>query len=173
MGANLYAGVIEDWKFDLMVARARRMGFRGDDLEDALQNLAMEVIAFRYDPERARGRKESTVLTELFDFRLRDMRRKQQRDTKRDDLVAKEQRRNDTDFAAAERISSKAEISILSETLAPFDQKVLEQLLDGKSISDIAAKLDCRWHTARDSVKRIEEKLRQKGLIPPGYEDNV
>jgi len=166
MCGNMYEGVIEDWKFDLMMRRARRLRFRGDDLEDALQDLVMELIAFRFDPQRAGARKESTVLTELIDHRLLDMRKKRARGIKRDDTAAKERQRDQIDQKAAERVESKAEIAMFASALSPFDQRVLDLLQDGMSVKQISEQLDCRWHTARNAVGRITERLREKGLIP-------
>lgn len=173
MSRNRFEGVIEDWKYEVMLRRARRMGFRGEDLEDALQELALEVMAFVFDPVRAGARKEATVLTELVDCRLLDMRRSRKRALRRDEAAGRERQRDQVNFEAEERISSEAEINIFSRCLLPFDQTVLKYLKEGKTVVDIAKKLDCRWHTVAKAVGRIEEEMRLRGMVPPGYSESV
>ncbi len=58
-----YGGMVEDWKVELIVGRARRMGFREDELGDVQQEVIPDVAAFRYDPSRAEGALEKAALT--------------------------------------------------------------------------------------------------------------
>lgn len=173
MDGNEYAGAFEDWKIEAMRSRARRMGFRGADLEDALQDLAMELLDFKFDAERANGCQESTVLINLIDCRLKDMRRGKKRASDRDEKIAKFNKSHEADMEAPQRIESEAEINLLTRKMPQFDQAVLKYLKDGKTIKWIARKLDCRWHTVKLAVERIRMEMDLHGLIPPGYCDNV
>jgi len=172
MDGNEYEGAIDEWKTNLMRSRALRMGFRGADLQDALQDLAIEVLCFQFDAERGEC-KESTILTELIDCRLKDMRRSKKRAGARDEAVAKINKSRNVDMEASQRIESEAEINLLSAKMSKFDQAVLKYLKDGKTIEWMCQKLDCRWHTVKSAVNRIRIEMELHGLIPPGYCDNV
>ena len=39
-----YEGLVERWKVDLISERARRMGFRPDEIPDVQQQIIMEVL---------------------------------------------------------------------------------------------------------------------------------
>jgi len=173
MDGNEYEGAIDGWKTNLMRSRAMRMGFRGADLEDALQDLAIEVLGFQFNAERAGGCQESTILTGMIDCRLKDIRRSKKRAGARDEAIAKINKLNEVDLEAGQRIESEAEINLLSAKMPKFDQAVLKYLKDGKTIEWMCQKLDCRWHTVKSAVNRIRIEMELHGLIPPGYCDNV
>ncbi|MEZ5950066.1 MAG: hypothetical protein R3C12_12825 [Planctomycetaceae bacterium] len=57
-------------KLNLVKSRARIMGFRRHDLEDAVQEVMLSVLEFQYDPEQPNGGTETTALTTVIDRRL-------------------------------------------------------------------------------------------------------
>ncbi len=75
MFKNNYASVIEKWKVDLIVSRARRLGFRRQDLDDAQQQIVVELLSFEFDPTRSNGATEETAVTALIDHQLLSLRR--------------------------------------------------------------------------------------------------
>ena len=46
MLTNSYEGVLENWKVRLICQRARRMGFRGFELDDVQQQVALALLDF-------------------------------------------------------------------------------------------------------------------------------
>ena len=76
-----YDDLVEPWKVALLVARAVRMGFAGEDLKDALQDIMPIVVAFKFELAKSNGAKESTALTALIDNQLRMILRKRARGT--------------------------------------------------------------------------------------------
>lgn len=64
---NSYDGVLDDWKLKLITRRARRMGFRDFELDDAQQQTVLALLHFRFDPARANGACESTAVTAVID----------------------------------------------------------------------------------------------------------
>ena len=73
MRPNHYEPVLQKWQSDLIIARARRMGFRGHDLLDAQQEVALAVMLFRFDLAKSNGAAETTALTALIDRQLKTM----------------------------------------------------------------------------------------------------
>jgi DNA-binding NarL/FixJ family response regulator len=67
---NDYGDLVETWKVELIVERARRKGVRKDDLEDAQQEVIRSVLRFQYDPAKSNGATEATALTALIDNHL-------------------------------------------------------------------------------------------------------
>ena len=79
MYAIEHAGVVETWKADLILERARRLGFRGPDLDDAFQEVVLAVCDFCYDEGRSNGACEATALTTVIDRRLKSFLRRRYR----------------------------------------------------------------------------------------------
>lgn len=61
---------IEPWKVSLIDERARRRGYRRDELPDVRQDLAPVIAAFRFDPAKSNGACERTVLVSIIDNQL-------------------------------------------------------------------------------------------------------
>jgi len=76
-----YDGLIEQWKVGLVVARAKRMGFRRHEVPDVLQTIVPELLEFEYDPNHANGAHERSALVPIIDNHLRKMIRSGQRYT--------------------------------------------------------------------------------------------
>jgi DNA-directed RNA polymerase specialized sigma24 family protein len=69
-------------KLALVQSRARIMGFRRHDLEDAVQEVMLSVLEFQYDPEQPNGGTETTALTTVIDRKLVSLKRVRRRHTK-------------------------------------------------------------------------------------------
>lgn len=160
---------IDRWKLDLVRARAFRLGFRGADLDDAQQDVLLEVIAFQFQPERANGAREATALVALIDRRLCMAKRRQRRYQQRLDRV---QQWSDTDNSTADtdqtdyedRISCRLDVQDLVATLAPEDQALCRALAGGESVEAIANRLQCSWHTVKRQVDRLRKLLVEMGM---------
>jgi hypothetical protein len=68
-----------DWKSELIRSRARRLGRRGDEVNEAHQRIFLDVAAFNHDSKRSNGASKATALTAVIDNRLRNLRRAEKR----------------------------------------------------------------------------------------------
>jgi hypothetical protein len=68
--ANRHDGIVEAWKIELIASRAKRLGIRRHDLEDAQREIVLDILSFRFDEAKANGACERTALTSLIDRRL-------------------------------------------------------------------------------------------------------
>jgi DNA-binding NarL/FixJ family response regulator len=155
-----YDGVIEKWKVDLICTRARLMGFRAHELPDAMQEAAMEVLAFHYDPDHANGATERTALTTVIDNRLRKMKRAATRYNAHLERMGNEA----TEFSRDEVDPRAMDVASALAALTQREQAVCQGLADGLSKTQIARQLGCGWHTVERIVSRLRGQFRETGL---------
>lgn len=158
---NRYDGLVEPWKAQLLVSRARRMGFRRQELEDAQQEIILAVLTFRFDP--AKSVNESTPLTAMIDNQLKAIRRKARRYAARvttGDALALEATTPPHEPAASLRLDMLAAMA----TLSPKELAVCVGLIHGHSIHQIACRLHRGWHTIDRAVVSIRERFASLGL---------
>ena len=161
--------MIDRWKLDLVRARAVRLGFRGADLDDVQQDILIEVLSFRFQPERANGANERTALVSLIDRRLLMARRQQRRYQQRLDRI--QQWTNPEDAALdveqathEEHTGRRLDIGEMLATLTPEDRVLCSALAAGESIDAIAHRLECSWHTVKRCIERLRKHLIEKGV---------
>jgi DNA-directed RNA polymerase specialized sigma24 family protein len=154
-----YGKEVDPKLIDLIVSRARLLGIRGDDIEDALQQVLLVILRFRFDPAKSNGCKETTVLTTIIDRRLMKIRRTEARyKAKIEKVKGGEKLESDT------RMQLAVEVRSAVTSLSPIEQKVCEALGKGESTSQIAKDLGCSWHTVESIVAKIRERFTKLGL---------
>jgi DNA-binding CsgD family transcriptional regulator len=168
MGANQYRTILERWKNDLVVGRARRMGLRGQELLDAQQELVLHVARFRHEPARSNGACEATALTAVVDRRLKAWRRSGWRYTRRLERARAQcvlHGRNCSDSRSDidERMLA-LDVREAIARLEPQEQIVCQMLGQGESIAAIAARLGCGWHTVRRIIEHIRLRFEELGV---------
>ena len=159
-------------KLNLAKSRARIMGFRRHDLEDAVQELMLSVLEFEYDPNNANRATETTALTTVIDRRLLLMKRSQRRyagllNRAKENMAAEHQGFEDGpcsgDASAEDRITSKEVTSIIS-TMDDDMQQVCRLLMDGQTTHAIAEQLGMGWQRVVRLVAMIRERLEAAGF---------
>ncbi|MHB8973300.1 MAG: helix-turn-helix transcriptional regulator [Pirellulaceae bacterium] len=158
MYCNDYAGAVEKWKVDLIVSRAKRLGFRPEDLEDAQQQIVLTLLSFEFDAERSNGASERTVVTSIIDHQLlallRARRRYENRVTNNDDI-----RGDDPSLArewlAGYQLTMASDVKAAMSRLSPTARQVCALLADGLSFHQVAIRLGIGWHTVHVHVRNI------------------
>ncbi|HPC58768.1 MAG TPA: hypothetical protein PK689_07205 [Kiritimatiellia bacterium] len=155
-----YDGLIEPWKVDLIVRRARLLGMRRHEIPDVLQVMVPDLMEFRYDPANGNGARERTVLTAVIDNRLRKMKRSAGR-------YQGHLRR----FGYTQDKFSRDEVNPLPSDLAdavagltPDEQTVCRGLAAGLSRTAIAEQQGWGWHKVDRLIKGIREQFAALGL---------
>jgi len=155
-----YDGLIEPWKVDLIVRRARLLGMRRHEIPDVLQVMVPDLMEFRYDPANGNGAQERTVLTAVIDNRLRKMKRSAGR-------YQGHLRR----FGYTQDKFSRDEVNPLPSDLAdavagltPDEQTVCRGLAAGLSRTAIAEQQGWGWHKVDRLIKGIREQFAALGL---------
>lgn len=175
MRHNRYDGLLDRWKVRLMARRARRLGFRPDEIDDAMQELVFDVLAFRYDAARSGGASEATALTAVIDNRLRTLRRGWRRYRKH---VAALRARSGVDEARGrwpEPVEDETAVLVMDvrgavALLSAREQRLCRALLAGRTLADVARRRGCDWHVPARvlaHVRRRFEALGLKGWVAP------
>lgn len=151
-----------DWRYDLAKARALQRGFRGSDLDDAVQQAMSEIIQFKFDSTRSNGAQESTAIVEIIDRQLSKIRRgcgRHQKNLNKLKLF-------NTHSPDIGDVDLQIDIRAAIAGLKPRERHVCEELAAGKTITDIAQDQNCGWHTVNRIVIRIREHFESLGLAP-------
>jgi len=155
-----YDGIIEQWKVDLIVSRAEIMCFRDHEIPDVLQEVVLELLNFKYDPDHAAGAKEQTALTYVIDNHLRNFRRADTR------YRAHVERLGETasEFSREEVDERALDVAAALASLTEMEQFICRRLVEGKIKTEIAAELDCSRHALDRVLRRIRKQFREIGL---------
>jgi len=154
-----YEGVLKPHQVEMVVGRAKRMGFRGEDLRDAVQQVAFDASRFQYDPAKANGASQDAVLASLADCRLRHIRRAAARHEAR-----KERLRELPPAYQPAPDTLAIDVQDAVAALPRMEQDVCLALAEGLSQDEVAQRLGCGWHTIERLVGRIREHFRKLGL---------
>ncbi|MGE4157639.1 MAG: hypothetical protein AB7F75_00915 [Planctomycetota bacterium] len=157
-----YDGIVEPWKVELIVTRARRMGFRWDEIPDAQQQMILDVVGFEYDAAKSNGAKESTALQALIDNHLKKFCRSNARYRAHLDRLGS----TVSDGAFSPNLHAILDVRAVVAELPEREQAVCRMLAEGCRKVDIARKLGCCWHTVASIVRRLRRLFEELGLDP-------
>ncbi len=155
-----YDGIIEKWKVDLIIHRAKLYGFKPHEIPDALQEAVLVVLDFEYDPNHANGATERTVLTTVIDNRLRKMKRSATRYRMHLERFGQDA----TEFSPDEIDPRAIDVASAVADLSHREQVVCRGLADGLTRAHIARKLGCSWHTVQRIICRLRRRFKELGL---------
>lgn len=141
-------------------------------MDDAQQEIAIEVMAFRFRPEKSNGASEATAVTAVIDRRLSMIRRRQRRYRQRFEardhpLMASGAEEDPAEPPTVARFDLLADIRAILARLRPEDRELCLRLADGMSIDAIAAQLGCGWHTVRRRIDRLRAEFERQGFDGP------
>ena len=169
MRHNEYDGLLDEWKVCLMVSRARRLGFQSDQIDDALQELALDVLAFRFDSAKSNGASEATALTAVIDNRLHMIRRARRRYQKRLATLRAESGVDEARDRWPEPVEDQTAFLVLDvrEALArlpPRERRLCKALLAGKTLADVARRNNRDWHVQERLLAHVRRRFADLGL---------
>jgi len=155
-----YDGVMEEWKVELAIQRARRKGFRDDELDDVIQDLVLELMGIGYDADHANGASERTMLTSVIDRQLGKMRRTKVRHEALEQQVAL----TGDEFYDNSHVELRMDVETVTGMLDDEQQQICDLLSQGYSKSAIARELGCGWHKVNRLVGEIRRHFEEHGL---------
>lgn len=158
-----YVNVLEPWQIRLAIARLKRFGIPLQAWDDVMQELAILIIDFHYDPEKAGGACERTAVCRRVDNRIRMLARAESRYRRRLNALA-DLRHEDEYEDPPERAMVNVEIRQLIQSFTPRQQEVCRRLIDGENVHQIATALGHSWDTIEREVLRIREALVDGGF---------
>ena len=169
-----YEGAFEAWKARLAISRIKAMGFPRSDWPDLMQELAIPIIKFDYDPNHANGATEQTALYAVINRHLLFLMRGRCRDRQRfqqylrslgiheDGTYVGPEPCIEVDFAL------DLDVEYALPGLSEFDRSVARGLADGMSKAALARKLGCAWNTIHKAMRRIRKHFEGMGIDAEG-----
>ncbi|HPD13882.1 MAG TPA: hypothetical protein PLE19_02985 [Planctomycetota bacterium] len=168
---NDYGQLVEAWKVDLILDRARRKGFRPDELEDVQQDVIQAVMDFRFEPEKSNGATENTALTALIDKQLTFIQRGRARHHKHHERfkelmgVRDGQPVQDAMVESQERAVALAlDVRDAVARLTPQEQVICAALSRGENRFNIAKAIGVSRYELDRAIDRIREQFEKRGL---------
>jgi DNA-binding NarL/FixJ family response regulator len=150
--------------------RARRRGYRREELPDLRQDLAPTLAAFRFDAAKSNGACERTVLVSIIDrqlaMALRTRARWQRLRAEYSDACAsaERQRAERREVAHEIEVDRATDVASALGTLAPVEQTVARALMKGERLSAIAKRLGRTRYDIERLLERIRDHFRVCGV---------
>lgn len=159
-------------KLELIRSRAVRLGFRRHDLEDAIQDVILDLLEFTPDPDKTNGASESTVLVAVIDRRLMECLRSRKRYKGMIErcgamLTAEEELLTDSGIGGGD---TSMDVATLVSGLPEFEQRVARMLAEGHTATAIARDLGVDRRVTNAAVESIRTRFEEAGLGGGGQE---
>ena len=153
-------------KLELIRSRAVRFGIKRHDLEDAVQDVIIDLLEFTPDPDKTNGATESTVLIAVIDRRLMEWLRTQKRYQRMLErcgsmLASGDELAYDSSVEASD-VAIDVE-SVLAD-LPEFERQVGKMLSEGRSAYSIADELGIGRRAVNSAIDVIRERFTSAGL---------
>lgn len=168
---GMYDGAFEQWMARLALSRIKAMGFPKREWSDLMQDLAVVILEFEYDPTHANGAKEETALYAVINRHLRFMMRSRCRERRRFERHLRRMGvREDGSYLPGTEpcIENDGPLSVdvqrVMSELSRFDRVVAKGLARGLRRGVIARKLGCDWKTVDKARRRIKRRFEVLGI---------
>ena len=153
-------------KLELIRSRAVRFGIKRHDLEDAIQDVIVDLLEFTPDPKKANGASESTILVTVIDRRLNKWLRAQKR---YQDMVERcgsmLPSGDELAYDSSVEVSDVAiDVESVLADLPEFERQVGEMLSEGHSAYSIADELGIGRRAVNSAIDVIRERFTSAGL---------
>ena len=166
MYENEYGDLIARWKVELIGTRARKLGFREDEIPDLQQEIVLQLIDSEF--EETRGVAEATFVTRVIDLQLFKVLRDRKRDVRNInyDAVSYENLPEDArvDRSETERVDLRLDLEAAMASLSPEERALCEALRRGDSQAEIARAQGKGKATISKAIRKLGEKLRAAGM---------
>ncbi len=165
---------IDTWKLDLIRERAKHYRLQPADVDDAIQEIAIELLDFEwtFDPENPAT--EKTALTVVIDNKLKTLRTSEQRFQNRMERVRQSKRspqRSTLDSNGSiqepsyrESLSRTNDIRTAMAALDLPEREICELLSEGHSVAEIARRLGCSQTSVRTHMATVRERFQELGV---------
>ena len=152
-------------KLELIRLRAIQFGLTRHDLEDAVQEIMVDLLEFTPDPEKTNGACESTILIAVIDRRLMEWLRTRKRYQNMVDRCADLSPANAEIIPEAlSRVDTCFDVQETIAGLPEFEQSVCQLLSAGNSVFAIARELNCDRRHVQQAMETIRARMADAGL---------
>jgi hypothetical protein len=159
-----YSGALEPWQIKLAFGRIKRFKLPPHVWDDVMQELAIIIWTFAFDPEKAQAASEETVLTRAMDNRIRMIIRCHARHQA---MLGRFKEMMEMTRPEPPKPDEEAAILELHEIIAGMSlvqQEVCQSLMHGDNMHAIANDMDRAWNSIKHHVQCIREIFTDKGF---------
>lgn len=171
MWRNKYGDLIEEWKVGMIVARAKRYGFRDDEIPDLEQMIVPELLNANFNRELRDGATETTFVIAIIDRHLQKVLRDRSRDKRRVNYEASPlpsaeviTERDFFSLRETERIRLRIDLETIMAGLSPEEKQICAGLIRGETQTEIAGAMGKSKAAVSNAVRRLREKFQKWGL---------
>jgi len=171
---NWYEGAFEAWKARLAISRIKALGFPKRDWPDLMQDLAVVILEFAYDPNHGNGASEQTALYSVINRHLLYRMRCRYSDRRGFEQYLRSLGIHEDGTYIGPEPCSEMDIALgmdverVLPSLSEFDRAVANGLAAGMSKAALARKLGCEWNTIHKAMRRIREHFEEMGINEEG-----
>jgi DNA-directed RNA polymerase specialized sigma24 family protein len=158
-----YVGGMEEWQIKLAIARMMHFRVPQKAWPDTMQELAIVVHEFTFDPDKAHAASEETILCRLMDNRIRMLARGNARRLALLERLG-QMSQSEEDNHMPDDEADKADVRQLVAGLTPLQQRICFGLMNGMSELQIAAALGCHYTTVCRHVGHIRQAFADRGF---------
>jgi DNA-binding CsgD family transcriptional regulator len=158
-----YVGGMEEWRIKLAIARMRRFRVPQNSWEDTMQELAIVIHEFRFDPDKAHAASERTILCRALDNCIRMLARGNARRLAMLDRLG-QMTQHVEDAHRPDDVAAEAEVRQLVAELTPKQQEICRALMNGESVYGIARRTGKHYETVCRHARRIRQVFIDRGF---------
>lgn len=160
-----YIGAMEEWQVKLAIGRIQQFRLPPDAWDDVMQELAIVVHRFRFDPAKAGAASEETILCRAMDDRIRTLVRGHARRRAHQDRLGT-MAHPTLDTYMPEDAAADNELGEIIGQLPPLQQEICRGLMRGESLLQIAKQAGLAWTTIERQVCQIRQAFTERGIYP-------
>ena len=157
-----YVDAMESWQIKLAIARIRDFRIPPDSWDDTMQELAIVVHEFQFDPAKANGASEETILCRFFDHRIKMLARSNARHLALRNRIGR-MSQEVVDTCLPEDRLIQEEVLATVKLFPPFKRRICRALMKGQSAYQIAQSTGRHYETIRRHVAQIREAFDDRG----------
>ena len=151
---------VEPWKLKMIARQARRFGFFGVDIDDAVQDTVLAVSEFKYDVKKAAGGSEEAIFCLLVNRVLSTLGHRRARREAKDDQISARVTPREQSPASHLRL----DIESVAERLPAGERRIFDLVAKNVSRENIVARLKITRHAVDTGIKNIRRKMERAGL---------
>jgi RNA polymerase sigma factor (sigma-70 family) len=146
------------WQIATTISIAKVLGFQEEDIADAVEEIAIKLLAFNYDPKRA---SERTAIHAVIHNTLVDLLRA--KTCRLRHVAMLEEHKSAIIEPSVPDHTDAVDLWEAVEHLDQQDQAICRSLSKGNTISEIAKELGLSWFRVDRAIKRLRSRFAAMG----------
>jgi len=158
-----YVGALEKWQIKMALARLEKNKMPYSAWDDAMQELAILIGGFLFNPDKAHRASEKTILCRLIDKHIRMMARSHARYQAMLNRY-KQSQPPDVNNRQPGDAAAESEAMEVVALLTPLQREICQGLMDGESIFQIARHVGKHYQVIHRQVNAIRKVFEERGF---------